>query len=731
MCGYLKINKKYLSFDYKTREENRCDQRGAGIKKFINYVGDLPEGATDKILLPPKLPLAAVSFRLKKASLPEHNSSASSFPQYNLSFTVKETEVLGVAEWLAGDIHGFKGGISEDLRRQVSKQVMNTLNRYFTEAAGEGCFTSPFFAVVAYRLTDGSHAFAGSPVLMIPSSLQPLMRINSWTVSENELVTNVSIINRPCRLQINVGNFDGDNLALKDVERVEILVSRQATLYDSGGECGGIRNYQPGGISHTDKEEKLLQSRCRGWDIPGYPEERIAASTVRQNDFYMAASFTLDEILSQRTKGGFVDIATGAFSLHEIYASTPVRADYSAIREMKGDAYRFNNRVYVCSPELTLPAPFPAALSQPYTESVSGEMISCGISCSVRKKRKDTSQESILSAVSGGDYLTTDLNSISKESVFPRFLFYPDCEAVEMKIELEGETYRLPMTRSDNLDGSYYFRGFGDNIPEPEDVTATEGEMKWREHNALFISDGSTGHVFPAPNVIHFDSEVMGTALSMRAMSTGQLGEFPLYCFTRGGIWLLRQSVTGVCSAVQMISRDAIDSSNRLVSTETGCAYVSSRGLFLMEGSVKKEIFRFRRLPTTIEMRYDPKRRMLIAGVSEKRAVGYLFKRGVLIEYVVDEDRKGLKEITTLPVSLGRPEASKKLRSVEVMFTGDKGECQLFLSGGDSSDTVNSICAVVGSQAGGIRCTSYRFWSLRVCWDGRGYPSGMIVGYLI
>lgn len=731
MCGYLKINKKYLSFDYKTREENPCNQRETGIKKFINYVGDLPEGVTDKIVLPPKLPIAAVSFRLKKASLPEHNSSASSFPQYNLPFTIKETEELSVAEWLSGDIHGFKGGISEDLRKQVSKQVMNTLNRYFTEAAGEGCFTSPFFAVAAYRLTDGSHAFAGPPVIMIPSSIQPLMRINSWTVSENELVTNISIINRPCRLQMNVGNFDGDNQTLKDVERVEILVSRQAPLYNSGGECGGIRNYQPGGISHTDKEEKLLLSRCRGWDIPGYPEETIAASTVRQNDFYVAASFSLDEILSLRTKGGFIDVSTSAFSLHEIYASIPVRADYSAIREMKGDAYRFNNRVYVCSPELKLPEPFPAALSLPYTEPVSGEMISCGISCTVRKRRDDTSHESIRLGVSVADYPSTTLNSISKESVFPRFLFYPDCEAVEMKIELNGVIYRLPMTRSDNLGGSYYFRGFGDKIPEPADVTVPEGEVKWRERNALFISDGSTGHLFPAANIIRFDSEVIGTAFSMRAMSTGQLGEFPLYCFTRGGIWLLRRSAAGVCSAVQMISRDAIDSSNCLVSTETGCAYISNRGLFLLEGSVKKEIILFRRLPTTIEMRYDPKRRMLIAVVSGKRAVGYFFNRGVLIEYLVDEDRKGLKEITTLPVSLGRPEASKRLRSVEVIFTGDRGECQLSLSGGDSSDTANTICAVVGSRAGGIRCASYRFWSLRISWNGRGYPSGMIVDYLI
>ncbi len=73
---------------------------------------------------------------------------------------------------------------------------------------------------------------------------------------------------------------------------------------------------------------------------------------------------------------------------------------------------------------------------------------------------------------------------------------------------------------------------------------------------------------------------------SMRALSTGQLGEFPLYAFCRDGIRALRPDGHGGYTSVQLISRDICDGG---ISLSTSAVVFSTlRGVLSLEGSTVK-----------------------------------------------------------------------------------------------------------------------------------------------
>lgn len=697
------------------------EMRDGRVEKTVRYVKDISKGENDIVEVASTLPEIGLMFRLKEAMVAGHNSSPASFPQYNLHFSLNKDEEIAVESWIAGDSHGYRGTLSETFRRQVSETVMQTVNRYFQDASEQNCFTSPFLAATAYRLSDGSHAFVGPPVLMTPSSKAPAVRINSYSVADGELTTNVSIINRPCRLQTMPVYLDERLLSEKSVVAVEILVTRQSPMYNPDGKSLGIRNYAPGGFRHTDREKPLLEARCRGWDIEGYSEERIGNFVTEQHEFFVAASYTVEDISDMFGKGVFAEVRIDHLCLAELYGKEGIRPDYSGMRGMRGAAYRFNDRISVCSPAITLPDPFPLSVAEAYTEADGGSKVSYKVFCEVLK----TKQLSVFRD-------DTDVDSVVElKGRFPRYLFYPDTDAKEIVIEGNGRHYRLHLTPSEALDGSFYFRGFGDEMPEEitYSYNAPEHDAVWRDINRLYTSDNGNSHLFPWRNITEFGSVVTGLAFSMRAVSGGQMGEFPLYCFTGSGVWLLRGSSGGGYAAVQMISRDRIENPLCAVSTETGAAYISERGLILLEGASARMILPGSRLAKGTVLSYDRGKHLIIAKTDDNRALCYYMESGIWVEMATGEGKDGISEMRTLPVSLGKPEASKKVRELEIMFAGEVSECELLAEGSDDMRVWHKVAIATCRRAGGIRCASFRFWRITVKWRGDGVPAGIALAY--
>ncbi|MCM1152437.1 MAG: hypothetical protein NC328_02120 [Muribaculum sp.] len=79
-------------------------------------------------------------------------------------------------------------------------------------------------------------------------------------------------------------------------------------------------------------------------------------------------------------------------------------------------------------------------------------------------------------------------------------------------------------------------------------------------------------------------------AASMKSLSSGQLGDFPLYSFSRDGIRALTPDSDFGFRSVQLICRDSILPGTRVAPTLNGVAMITQRGVVTLEGSRAQSI---------------------------------------------------------------------------------------------------------------------------------------------
>ncbi|MDE7381689.1 MAG: hypothetical protein K2N03_06135 [Muribaculaceae bacterium] len=89
---------------------------------------------------------------------------------------------------------------------------------------------------------------------------------------------------------------------------------------------------------------------------------------------------------------------------------------------------------------------------------------------------------------------------------------------------------------------------------------------------------------------------IMDIIPSMRALSSGQLGEFPLYAFCKDGIRALSPSDNGGFKSVQLISRDICIRRGGVVLSPTGVHFPTLRGVLTLEGSNIKTLISYEKL---------------------------------------------------------------------------------------------------------------------------------------
>ena len=75
--------------------------------------------------------------------------------------------------------------------------------------------------------------------------------------------------------------------------------------------------------------------------------------------------------------------------------------------------------------------------------------------------------------------------------------------------------------------------------------------------NEVWVSEVNNPFVFNAQGVNTVgNGTIIGVVSNTRAISQGQFGQFPLFCFTSDGIWMLQTSSEGIYSASSPISRE-------------------------------------------------------------------------------------------------------------------------------------------------------------------------------
>ncbi len=220
-------------------------------------------------------PLLSPTFGFIPAELPGYPGLP---PQAEISFVVPADDFPRVKAWFTGNYQGVTLPASPTLNKNMTNAVLGALSTYFANADARNLFTSPFLAMLAYRLSDGSLVKASGQQLLIPNGEAPLLPIKSRTLTEKFITTTVEILNYPSRLTLSVPAIESSEYFRDKINSLEVLITEPTDLYSSSAIVAGIRSVI------------IDDERCNCWYYAHPDETEVAAAALHSSPFRTIAS---------------------------------------------------------------------------------------------------------------------------------------------------------------------------------------------------------------------------------------------------------------------------------------------------------------------------------------------------------------------------------------------------------------------------------------------------------
>lgn len=178
-------------------------------------------------------------------------------------------------------------------------------------------------------------------------------------------------------------------------------------------------------------------------------------------------------------------------------------------------------------------------------------------------------------------------------NIVDSYFFYPNINAKELIIEridnngVKSYSYSK-LHKHETLNGVYgSINTSFSSTPDMSLITDTEIGIPYP--NKIYTSDVNDPFSFPALGVCTVGTgTIIGLSSAAKALSQGQFGQFPLYCFSTDGIWALEVSSTGSYSARQPITRDVCINSDSITQIDNAVLFATDRGIMLISGSTSQ-----------------------------------------------------------------------------------------------------------------------------------------------
>lgn len=190
-----------------------------------------------------------------------------------------------------------------------------------------------------------------------------------------------------------------------------------------------------------------------------------------------------------------------------------------------------------------------------------------------------------------------------------RQFYYPDYNATQLILLVANTSSEISynysvmvynLKKHKLLNGAYLFDDFKvvqpsatKNYNTREDANkdadiknAMSGKTGASYGNMVRVSNVANPFYFNEVNQVTLPTgTISGLSTTAKALSQGQFGAFPLYCFSDNGIWALEVSDTGTYSAKQPVSRAVCTNPDSITQTEGSVLFVTKRGLMALDGS--------------------------------------------------------------------------------------------------------------------------------------------------
>lgn len=188
------------------------------------------------------------------------------------------------------------------------------------------------------------------------------------------------------------------------------------------------------------------------------------------------------------------------------------------------------------------------------------------------------------------------------------YLTYPDYRAKKMIIivQAEGKTLRkeFELKKHQYLNLAYYQGARTDSaaegqsfykatyiyvkdFPEGVDNILFEQNPSIERPNVLKVSSLNNPLYFPADQTYQPSSEeIIGLCANTTALSQGQFGQYPLYVFSKDGIYAMSVGTNNVAYAAQTpVTRDTCINAKSVIGIDKAVLFASQRGLMIITGN--------------------------------------------------------------------------------------------------------------------------------------------------
>jgi len=200
------------------------------------------------------------------------------------------------------------------------------------------------------------------------------------------------------------------------------------------------------------------------------------------------------------------------------------------------------------------------------------------------------------------DYAFRILSSDTFTSVYPIYWGYPDHRAIACRILLKDPSANVRLVKTwsmtccqdqnfshtnlDLLNDSY----LGVWATPPIYVQPTGKTTYWDE-NRVQASELRNPFSYPAMNSYRLQGIVKGLASNAAAISQGQFGQYPIFCFTDQGIWAMNIGLgEALIDSITPLSRLVLANEKSILMIEGGVAFVAEEGLVILSGQNPVEI---------------------------------------------------------------------------------------------------------------------------------------------
>ena len=184
---------------------------------------------------------------------------------------------------------------------------------------------------------------------------------------------------------------------------------------------------------------------------------------------------------------------------------------------------------------------------------------------------------------------------------YPQYLFYPNPDAYEAIVTRGLNKYRLPLKEHKALNGAFWLADFLNKQDDfgshqlvgpmtsaqlEEYLEQPEVNKIVDESNKIYTSETDNPFYVPFGNInIAGGGDVRALAAATQAMSQGQFGQHPCYCFTSEGVWAMTVGDTGGWATIQPVTRDVISAGTMPLSLDSTVVFLTERGLLQLAGA--------------------------------------------------------------------------------------------------------------------------------------------------